>query len=98
MASRSGSYSVSWFVIGLLAGVALTLAVILVLFGSRAGRREAVDVPVSAAYPARPAHRAQLAPRPAPTPSASQPVDEQTAEDAAAAGMTSRSHANPPPP
>jgi hypothetical protein len=95
VAGRGGSYSFSSFVIGFLAGVAATLAV-LILFSGHSNRRETVEQPASEAQPApRPAHKAeshksdQLA-----LPASAAPApDEQVQEDAAAAGMTSRSRA-----
>jgi hypothetical protein len=97
VASRSSSYSFSTFVIGFLAGVAATLAV-LILFGERPGRREAAEPPASAApFTPRQARKAETAKRPLETlpPASAAPPDEQVQEDAAAAGLTSRSRTPP---
>ena len=97
MAGRGGSYSVSSFVIGFLAGVAATLAV-LILFSGHSNRREVTDQPASEAQPApRPAHKAESHRSDQPgLPASTAPApDEQVQEDAAAAGMTSRSRAPP---
>ena len=97
MASRGGSNSFSWFVIGFLAGVAATLAV-LIWSGARSPRREAA-APAPAAAPSRPARKAELKPiskREDSLPASAGPApDEQVVEDAAAAGMTSRSKNRP---
>ena len=95
MANRSGGYSFSWFVIGFLAGVAATLAVL--IFTGRSMRREEAIEPAPVQAAAHAAPRAQLKPRPPneALPSSAPTTDEQVAEDAAAAGMTSRSKSRP---
>ena len=97
MAKRSGgNYAASWFIIGFLTGIAATLAV--VVFVWRARDREAAAVPPAPPAAVQPAHRAELKARRSPMiPASSLPTpDEQVQEDAAAAGMTSRSHSRPP--
>lgn len=95
MASRGASQNVSWFVIGLLTGVAATLA-LLILFSAHSMRREAAVAPIAPADAvAHQPRKAALKPQTlveTPPASASPAPDEQVAEDAAAAGMTSRSH------
>ena len=97
MADRGGSNSFSWFVIGFLAGVAATLAV-LIWFGARSPRREAAAPAPAAAMP-RATRKAELKPLPRKEdaiPASALPApDEQVVEDAAAAGMTSRSKNRP---
>ncbi len=103
MASRSSG--VGWFFVGLIAGVAATLAVIIF-----ATRPQPARIPIPAASapaapvvtyrpPAAPEASAPpsaataAAPAPAPASTYAPPraaTDEQTQEDAAAAGMTSR--------
>ncbi|HEY5412983.1 MAG TPA: hypothetical protein VIJ94_19885 [Caulobacteraceae bacterium] len=100
MASRSAG--IGWFVVGFIAGVGATLAVI--IFATRPQpTRIPVPAVASAAAPVVTYH-APAAPEPMPPPAASAPApppaaaaatpraapDEQTREDAAAAGMTSR--------
>jgi len=94
MASQSGGRGFIWFLIGLLAGVAATLTV-LIFFGERGARPEAAAQASVAAPVIHSPHKASLRPRPADEtpPSSDSPaaVDAQVAEDAAATGMTSRS-------
>jgi hypothetical protein len=95
VASKDGSYSFSSFVIGFLAGVAATLAV-LILFSGHSNHRESVEAPASDTHAAlRPARKAesQKALQPSLPASVAPAPDEQVQEDAAAAGMTSRSRA-----
>jgi hypothetical protein len=106
MAQKSGG-GWFWLILGILAGVALTLAALLFLnagSGDDRDRRTAADDAAAAAAgqladtpplpaPTEPEKKADTVPRPADAgidPSS----DDQIAEDAAAAGMTSRS---PPP-
>ncbi len=107
MASGSGgSNAFTWFVIGVLTGVAGTLAV-LIWSGRHHARQEQPPIesaapavvyrPPIAAPAAKPAPPASAAPA-AETAPVSSTVDSQVAEDAAAAGMTSRSRSPSPPP
>jgi type IV secretory pathway VirB10-like protein len=106
MADREGgSHPFNWFLIGFVVGVAATLAALLWL-GMKRDHRASDDVEATrsapapaSALPAQPASATPVLPAPpkkaaAPTedhPHASQrESDEQMAEDAAAAGMTSR--------
>ena len=92
MASQDGGRGFIWFLIGLLAGVAATLTV-LIFFGGRPTRSEAV-APLAAPAVAHAPRKAGPRPRPADETapaSAASAADEQVAEDAAATGMTSRS-------
>lgn len=91
--SAPRSYSFSWFVVGFLSGIAATL-VVLIFAGARQ-RPEPIRIstPPIVERPRRiepPAAPAQTPPAPPPTPDQ---IDQQVAEDAAAAGMTSRSRA-----
>ena len=109
MASGSGgSNAFTWFVIGVLTGVAGTLAV-LIWSGRHHAREEQPTIesaspavvyrPPSAAPLVKPAPLAALPASSAPAAApASSAADSQVAEDAAAAGMTSRSRAPNPPP
>jgi hypothetical protein len=87
MAAR-GSNAFWWALIGFFMGVVVTLVGVIAT-----GRHDANAAPDSIAV-ARPVHarRAEVLAAPAPIPQSSAPatVDEQVAEDAAAAGMTSR--------
>lgn len=106
MADRDGgSHPFNWFLIGFVVGVAATLAALLWL-GMKRDRPAADDVEAASSEPAPasalPAQRATAVPvLPAPPKRAALPTedhphavqresDEQMAEDAAAAGMTSR--------
>ena len=102
--SRRGGHSFSWFLIGLLTGVAATLVLLLYL-GGRQDREEApapvrvaVATPAAAAPPPAAPHKAQHPParvaeaEPPPPPPTPEQAEQQVADDAAAAGMTSRSH------
>ena len=104
MAAREGGgHPFNWFLIGFVVGVAATLAAILFL-NVQHDRRASDDTEVSAApaVEAKPAAIPAAIPAlPAPPKKAAPPVDdhprvspresdEQMAEDAAAAGMTSR--------
>jgi hypothetical protein len=106
MAKESrGSNAFGWIVLGFLAGVAATLAVLTYLTPSEGLSRHAVaassassaapDV-VSAAAPA------PVAPKPVKVPVPHEPTppqtDQQVQDDAAAAGMTSRRDPNAAPP
>jgi hypothetical protein len=99
VANRSGGgYAASWFIIGVLTGVAATLAA-LIFLGWRWPGRQAYSEPPPAPAASRPMRHAELKPRPvqeAPPPSAQPTPDQQVVEDAAAAGMTSRSRGRPP--
>ncbi len=105
MANGSGgSNALGWAVLGFLAGVAATLAV-LVLMGPGHGRRPPAPTE-AAAPPPTPKIAALTAPKPAalkpaPVSSARAAVtttDQQVQEDAAAAGMTSRRQSSEPAP
>ncbi len=94
--SGSRGYSFSWFVVGFLAGIAATL-ILLIFLG---GRERRVPIEVSNPPVVTQRHHAEpaaLPPRAPPQPEAAPqgPVDQQVAEDAAAAGMTSRSRSSP---
>jgi hypothetical protein len=108
MAAREGgSHPFNWFLIGFVVGVAATLAALL-YFGVRndnaapdeQGRAENPAPAHAAAVHAVPAPAvvASAAPRKAVVPTVERPratqreTDEQMAEDAAAAGMTSRTN------
>ena len=97
MASRSGSSGVSTFVIGFLAGAAAILAIMIVFGGRPAPREVAQDpAPPPAVAPHAVRHaEAARPPEPALPASALPAPDEQVQEDAAAAGMTSRSRSPP---
>jgi hypothetical protein len=104
MAQKSGG-SWFWLVLGLLAGVALTLAVLMFLNSGggddSGGRTLADDAAANAIQPEAP-----VLPAPAPVEKAAPTAprhdagidpasDDQIAEDAAASGMTSRAPATP---
>jgi hypothetical protein len=81
-------------VIGFLAGLAVALAAMILIQGR--ARHQAVAAPAASSALPRPARRAEPVTRREPPPqSASPSTDEQVAEDAAAAGMTSRSRKPP---
>lgn len=99
MADKSGGGRFFWLILGVLIGVAGTLAVLVFL---ASGPRDATEGP-SIADEAAAAAAPEPAPAPAPVavaPRAAAPplhdagsdpvIDDQMAEDAAAAGMTSR--------
>lgn len=103
MAAREGGgHPFNWFIIGFVAGVVATVAAMAYLGAPRGHRSEDVDTRPPEAVSAAPAAIPALPA--APPPSAKKPVtpvqdrsqasqrelDEQMAEDAAAAGMTSR--------
>jgi len=105
MANGSGgSNALGWAVLGFLAGVAATLAV-LVFMGPGHGRRPLAPTEATA-LPPSPKLAAVTAPKPAvvkPAPLSSAraavaATDQQVQEDAAAAGMTSRRQPSEPPP
>jgi hypothetical protein len=101
MAERAAGHGASWFVIGFLAGVAATLAVL--IFGAgRPRSAEATPAPRPAIVTYTPPRIARTrTPVEAPPPASSMAAaltplvgpavpDEQVQEDAAAAGMTAR--------
>ena len=92
MAAR-GSNAFWWALIGFFMGVVVTLVGVIVTSRGHRGSDDADTSPesVAVARPSR-AHGAEALAAPAPIPQSSAPatVDEQVAEDAAAAGMTSR--------
>jgi hypothetical protein len=96
----------AWFVLGLILGAAVALAAV-TLTGRHAGAppEEAAPAPIITRIPQVPPPETTLQPAPVPPavvkPEAAAPAAEdkaQVAEDAAAAGMTSRSRREPPPP
>ena len=104
MASRNGG-GTGWFVVGFLAGVGATLAVIIFATRPQAAHVAVPPVPTPAGpvvtyhAPNAPYGGAGMTPPAQPAPSAptdtgrpapAQATDQQTQEDAAAAGMTSR--------
>ena len=105
MAQKSGG-SWFWLVLGLLAGVALTLGVLLFLnsgSGDDSGGRTLADdaaanatLPDAAVLPAPAAPPEKTAAVPGPRDAGIDPAsDDQMADDAAASGMTSRPPATP---
>ena len=97
MAERRGGQGASWFVIGFLAGVAATLAVMIYTAGRPARQAEAAEPSTVVTYtpprivrPRRAALSESASPALAGSPAA---PDEQVQEDAAATGMTSRARA-----
>jgi len=92
MASRSHGFS--WFVVGFLSGIALTLAILIVTGGRVRREPIRIDAPVAvAAAPRKAEIAAPQAPAPLPPLQTPSEIDQQVAEDAAATGMTSRSRA-----
>ena len=108
MAAREGGHGFSWFVIGFLAGVAATLAVLIYYGGQRlhaaqAGPASTPGAPPVVTYQApSPLPLTRPVPPPAPTSPAAAAAapppapDQQVQEDAAATGMTSRSKGGAP--
>jgi hypothetical protein len=92
MAAR-GSNAFWWALIGFFMGIVVTLGGVIASSRSARGADDGDSGPasVAAAAPAHP-HRGVVLATPAPILQSSSPatVDEQVAEDAAAAGMTSR--------
>ena len=106
MANGSGgSNALGWVVLGFLAGVAATLGVLTFIGPGHARRQEAPAEAV--APPPTPRIAEDVAPKPPVSKPATQTLssasasvnatDQQVQEDAAAAGMTSRSHSSEPP-
>jgi hypothetical protein len=96
-ASRSGN-ALGWLVLGFLAGVAATLAVLTFLTPPHTGRRSQPSEATSTAPEPRISEKTSVRPSvkpapssaPAPALAAANAADQQVQEDAAAAGMTSR--------
>jgi hypothetical protein len=109
MAAREGGHPFNWFLIGFVLGVAATLAVMLYL-GVRhdGGASDNAEIKASAAPVAAPAkpmavvHAAPVVKKSDAAPHETRPrpsereLDAQVAEDAAAAGMTSRTDPGQP--
>ena len=98
-----GSNALGWTVLGFLAGVAATLAVLTFLSPGHARRHEqpveaTVAPPEAKSEPAVVPKPAPLKPPPVSTTAAVSATDQQVQEDAAAAGMTSRRQSSAPPP
>ncbi len=95
MAAR-GSNAFWWAVIGFFMGVVVTLVGVIATGRGRHHADDADSAPDSVAVAPAHAHRAAVLAAPAPIPQSSAPpatIDEQVAEDAAAAGLTSRARA-----
>jgi hypothetical protein len=94
---NGGGAALGWTLLGLLAGIAATLGVQTLIGGGEdrparaASSAGALRITSTAAPPAKPARKAVVAASAAPTAvaAAAQP-DAEVADDAAAAGMTSR--------
>ena len=93
MAAR-GSNAFWWGLIGFFMGVVVTLVGVIV---TSRGRPSADDADSVATVSPAHAHKAAVLAAPAPIPQSSAPatIDEQVAEDAAAAGLTSRAARTP---
>jgi cytoskeletal protein RodZ len=99
MANRD-THPISWFIIGVLVGIAATLGVL--IWQNRTHEPDFAPAPAvraapPPAEPAPPPPKPKAATVPAPSRAASEADDQQVQEDAAAAGMTSRTDRNPPP-
>lgn len=101
MADRSSGATASWFLIGFLTGVAATLATLIFVNGRPVRQAEAAPAPAAVITYTPPRvslpRRSMETPPESASPSAitapAEP-DEQVQEDAAAAGMTSRTQSS----
>jgi len=93
---RRGGAGFLWFTVGFLSGVLVALAGMLALDGGGRMQAEQAQAAEPEPPPVRHVRRLRPAPEPPPEPAAAvaaapaPAVDEQVVEDAAAAGMTSR--------
>jgi hypothetical protein len=98
MATATNSNAFWWALIGFFLGVACTLGAMMWLSGADDGLQgQGAPARVAALPATKPAHRAaRVAPSSAGVFAPPSSLDEQVAEDAAAAGMTSRARASSP--